>query len=502
LIREEAKKLTVTRVPDFATLGKNKCLGRTVSISWTLVDLASAVAFLCGNLVPPMAIAMALSGIDDLFVDLLFFLRLVQRRKWRKQKFLADDVIGSKTSGYIAVFVPAWNESNVIADMLSATLMRWQDDNQVRLFVGWYINDAATGRAIANIAAHDARVVPVIIPHDGPTTKADCLNHLWVAAGQYAQERHENWTAYLLHDAEDLVSAKELGMVRHMVVQRGKALVQFPVIPVPVPGSPFISGHYLDEFAESHGKDMVVREWMGAPLPAAGVGCAFSHLALQKVATARGGLPFNQSSLTEDYELGLIISRELPAAFVRIKAQSHNLLIATHEHFPDQFWRAVRQKSRWISGISLSGWDSFGWNGNAANFYWMARDRKSLFTFYINASAYVIVALYALLWLWQNIDRTAPIFADVAPKKWIATLLIFNLMVLGWRLIIRAAFVWRLSGLWQALLSVPRALVSNVINICAAFHAICRYLSGQIMRKPMVWDKTAHSFPHSLQLDS
>jgi bacteriophage N4 adsorption protein B len=473
-----------------------------MSISWTLVDLASAAAFLCANLVPPMAVAMAISGIDDLFVDALFLLRLVQRRKWRAQNLFADDVINTKTLGEIAVFIPAWNESNVITDMLSATLARWRNDEQVRLFVGWYINDAATGRAIAKIAAHDARIVPVIIPHDGPTTKADCLNHLWVAADKYAQEREKNWMAYLLHDAEDLVSAQELDMVRHMIVQRGKALVQFPVIPVPVPGSLFISGHYLDEFAESHGKDMVVREWMGAPLPAAGVGCAFSYQALQKVAEARGGLPFNQGSLTEDYELGLIISRELPAAFVRIKAQSHKLLIATQGHFPDQFWQAVRQKSRWISGISLAGWDSFGWRGSLANFYWMARDRKSLFTFYINASAYMIVTFYALLWLWQTLDRSAPHFPDAAPNKIIATLLIFNLMLLCWRLIVRVAFVWRLSGWWQASLSMPRALVSNMINICAAFHAIYRYLSAWLGRKPMAWDKTTHSFPNSLQLDS
>jgi bacteriophage N4 adsorption protein B len=466
-----------------------------VQIIWTWIDFASAFAFACYVLVPPMAFAMAVFGIDDLFIDFLFALRVLQRRQWRKQKMPVENVINYKTTGTITVFIPAWDESDVIADMLSTTLARWHNDQQVRLFVGWYINDTATGRAIAGIAAHDARVVPVIIPHDGPTTKADCLNHLWVAAGQYAQERQQVWAAYLLHDAEDLVSANELDMVRHMIVHRGKALVQFPVTPVPVPGSPFISGHYLDEFAESHGKDMVVREWMGAPLPAAGVGCAFSYTALQKVATARGGLPFNQASLTEDYELGLIVSRDSPAAFVRIKTQSHKLLIATQEHFPDQFWRAVRQKSRWISGISLNGWDTFGWSGNAANLYWMARDRKSLFTFYINASAYLIAALYTSLWFWQTLDIAALHFSDVAPNKMVETLLMFNLILLVWRLIVRAAFVWRLSGWRQALLSIPRACVSNIINICAAFHAIYRLLSARLHRKPLVWDKTAHSYP-------
>lgn len=462
---------------------------------WTWVDAASAIAFACHTLVPPLAVAMALSGLDDLFIDVLFAARLLQRRKWRKQQRTVADVIDTHTNGYIAVFIPAWDESEIIADMLKETMARWQNDSQVRLFVGWYINDAATGRAISAVAAGDARVVPVVVPHAGPTTKADCLNHLWAAANQYAQERQQIWTAYLLHDAEDLVSTSELMMVRHMIVRRGMALVQFPVTPVPVPGSPFISGHYLDEFAESHGKDMVVREWMGAPLPAAGVGCAFSGRALQKVATMRGGLPFNEDSLTEDYELGLIISRESPGAFVRIRTGAHALPICTQEHFPDLFWRAVRQKSRWLTGISLSGWDKFGWNGTAANVYWMARDRKSLFTFYINASAYLIVIIYTSLWLWQRLDPMALQFAETTSSSTIQTLLIFNLTLLFWRLAVRAAFVKRLSSWTQALLSVPRAFVSNMINICAAGHAIYRFLSAQLRHKPLCWDKTAHSYP-------
>ncbi len=463
--------------------------------AWTWVDCLSAVAFACHALVPPLAIAMALCGLDDFFVDVLFAARLLQRRKYQKLQHTVADVIDTHTSGHIAVFIPAWDESGIIAEMLRSTIARWQSDTQVRLFVGWYINDVATGRAIAAVAARDARVVPVVVPHHGPTTKADCLNHLWAAANQYAQERQQVWTAYLLHDAEDLVSTSELIMVRHMIVRRGMALVQFPVIPVPVPGSPFVSGHYLDEFAESHGKDMVVREWMGAPLPAAGVGCAFSGSALQKIAALRGGLPFNEESLTEDYELGLIISRESPGAFVRIRTATHALPICTQEHFPDLFGRAVRQKSRWLTGITLSGWDKFGWGGSAANFYWMVRDRKSLFTFYINASAYLIVALYVSLSLWQNLDTMALQFVETESSSTIKTLLIFNVVMLFWRLAVRAAFVQWLSGWRQALLSVPRAFVSNIINICAAGHAIARFLVARIRHKPLTWDKTTHSYP-------
>jgi bacteriophage N4 adsorption protein B len=495
LIRKAPSIRGVTLCDNFANVFKRAKLRANMYQIWTWVDLASAIAFACQALVPPLAVAMALSGIDDLFVDTLFALRLLQRRQWRKQHLTVADVTNTQTPGHIAVLIPAWDESDVITDMLMTTLERWQDDTQVRLFVGWYINDKATGRAIAQLAATDPRIIPVIVPHNGPTTKADCLNHMWGAANQYATDQQKIWLAFLLHDAEDLVCRNELDMLRHMIVRRGKALVQFPVIPVPVPGSPFISGHYLDEFAESHAKDMVVREWMGAPIPAAGVGCAFAAQALQNVATARGGLPFNNDSLTEDYELGLMVSSNAPSAFVRIATNPHDKLVGTRGHFPEHFWRAVRQKSRWLTGITLSGWDRIGWTGNFFHRYWLARDRKALFTFYINASAYFIVTFYVLLWIWQRLDKNALHFPRSEYPAWINTALLFNLVLLGWRLVVRATFVWRLSGWQQALLSVPRALVSNIINICAACHAIWHFVRASCQRQSLTWNKTSHRFP-------
>src|SRR3546814_11273742 len=71
--------------------------------------------------------------------------------------------------------------------------------------------------------------------------------------------------------------------------------------------SRWISGHYCDEFAEAHGKYLVVREAIGAAVPSAGVGCAFARAALEQVAQDQGGLPFDPGCLTEDYELGLRI---------------------------------------------------------------------------------------------------------------------------------------------------------------------------------------------------
>jgi adsorption protein B len=51
-----------------------------------------------------------------------------------------------------------------------------------------------------------------------------------------------------------------------------------------------------------------VRQALGAGLPLAGVGCAIRRDILGAIADARGGVPFDATSLTEDYELGLTIS--------------------------------------------------------------------------------------------------------------------------------------------------------------------------------------------------
>ena len=116
----------------------------------------------------------------------------------------------------------------------------------------------------------------------GPSSKADCLNRLYRALR--ADEARMGWRArsILLHDAEDMVDAAALPLIDQAMADCD--FVQIPVLPEPQAGSRWIAGHYSDEFAEAHGKAMVVREALSAALPAAGVGCAFSHDALDRLA--------------------------------------------------------------------------------------------------------------------------------------------------------------------------------------------------------------------------
>lgn len=201
--------------------------------------------------------------------------------------------------------------------------------------------------------------------------------------------------AIILHDAEDLVHPAELRIFDHLIERF--ALVQLPVLPIVDSSTSLISASYADEFAESHGKELVVREAIGASIPSAGVGCAFSRDALVQIAAQNGGPPFAADSLTEDYELGLKLhALGQRAAFVRLPATRGGSVVATREYFPGTIKTAVSQKSRWMAGIALSGWDRLGWSGNLAECWMRLRDRQSILAAVLLFMAY----LTFILWLW------------------------------------------------------------------------------------------------------
>ncbi|SNS51060.1 Glycosyl transferase family group 2 [Sphingomonas laterariae] len=268
-------------------------------------------------------------------------------------------------------------------------------------------------------------------------------------------------------------------------------LVQLPVMPLVVPGSPYVSGHYCDEFADNHGKMLVVREAIGAAMPSAGVGCAIARDAMQRVADARDGSPFDADSLTEDYELGLRIGEfGGRGVFVRMPADEGGALVAVRAYFPATVHAAVRQKARWLTGIALAGWDRLGWQGGIAEHWMRLRDRRAIL------AAIILTAAYAALLLWVAsqafhwaIARPA---APLDPILW--QLCLANLALLGWRLVMRCWMVQRVYGLRATMHAPARMFVGNIIAILAARRALFAYLASSANR-PVRWDKTRHHFP-------
>jgi adsorption protein B len=431
-----------------------------------------------------------LFAINDLIVDAIYFVRRIWRAAIiysRFQRTFASHYVFNRNPRLIAILIPAWDESTVIAPMLKATLGRLDYDNY-RIFVGYYRNDPATAAAIASVA--DGRVEAVEIAIDGPTTKADCLNHLYDALVAYELAHDCEAKAIVLHDSEDVVHRYELRTFDGLIDRA--AVIQLPVLPLIDPQSRWIAGHYCDEFAEAHIKELVVREAVGAAIPLAGVGCAIERRALCRLAAMQDGRPFAGDSMTEDYEIGLRIGTlGLKTMFVRIPAQPWEKgVVATRGHFPATLGAAVRQKARWLGGVALAGWDRLGWNGGIGEHWMRMRDRRGPLAALLLLAAYSAALLWSQIWLAEAMG--APINASLDPR--LVTLLTINGWLLGWRVLMRAHFTSSAYGWRQGLLSIPRLVVGNVIAMLAAARAVSRHLSGGAVR----WEKTHHIFPAEL----
>lgn len=245
--------------------------------------------------------------------------------------------------------------------------------------------------------------------------------------------------------------------------------------------------------AEAHAKQLLVRQALGAGLPLAGVGCAIRRTMLARIAARRGGAPFDATSLTEDYELGLTIGAMGGSArLLRIAEAPGGPPIAVRAYFPDTLDAAVRQKARWLTGIALAGWDRTGWRAPMhLGDHWMRmRDRRVTLAMPVLAIGYcALVAWGASMVVHAAVGSAAP---ALAPQ--IEGLLLANILLLGWRLIVRAAFVAHAYGWREALLSAPRMAVGNYIGLLAARRAVVLYARILAGGAPQ-WDKTAHEFP-------
>lgn len=428
-----------------------------------------------------IAALVAINGLDDLAIDILW---LLMPRARRRPLPLPPEAPPTR----FALLVPAWDEAAVIGTMLRRTLAVLDAPDLV-LFVGLYPNDPATRAAVA--AQADPRLRAIIGPLPGPTTKADCLNSLWRAVLAEEAASGRKFDAIILHDAEDVVHAGELAaFATHLA---SFAMVQLPVLPLPDPASALISGHYIDEFAEAHAKELPVRQWLGAAMPAAGVGVAFDRAMLGRIAAARGGLPFDASSLTEDYELGMAVAAQGgQGALVWIRADGS--IVATAEHFPADFESAVRQKARWLTGIALAGWDRLGWRGGPVQRWMLLRDRKAPLMALLTLVAYGLALLLGLDAVLRQLVPAAARMPAVA-QGWTLVLLWLNWALLCWRLLVRALFTLRVQGFTEALLATPRALVGNFVNAMAALRAFSRYRAALRSGRALAWDKTSHRFP-------
>lgn len=436
--------------------------------------------------VPILAIAILLSGIDDLFIDALWVFAALRRRRQPQPARPPAPAPEPR----IAVFLPLWHEDRVIGRMLEHNLAAIRYGNYA-VFAGAYPNDQPTVRAIRDLAARFPQVHLALCPHDGPTSKADCLNWIFQSMLAHEQRHRESFDVVVLHDAEDLIDPDGLSSIARYAQSYG--MVQIPVLPLPTPLHKLTHGVYCDEFAEWEMREMPVRGVLGSFIPSAGVGTGYSRPALAKLAASNRNQVFDPACLTEDYDNSLRLYRlGCKQLFVPVSFEGHRP-VATREYFPQRFRAALRQRTRWIMGNALQAWQRHGWSGGLRQVYCFWRDRKGLVGNPLCIAANLLFAYGAARWLWAKHAGEAWAFGAAAPFPaglvWAMLLLQCN------RLAVRMACVARIYG-WPFACFVPlRVLWANWLNCCATVAALARYASARLRGRPLVWLKTEHAYP-------
>ena len=421
---------------------------------------------------------------DELAVDLIFFFKRL-RGKVATLTLPTRDLAHRQLSGLAVVMIPAWREHKVIGHTIAHALSAWPHKD-MRLYIGCYANDPETLEAAMRGASGDPRLRIVVHANEGPTSKADCLNRLYTAMAQDEMRSGRMARMVVLHDAEDMVDPAALPLL-DSAIERAE-FVQLPVLPVPQPDSRWIGSHYCEEFAESHGKAMVVRSALATGMPAAGVGCAFERRMLAEMARQRGKTgPFADNSLTEDYELGLRVALAGGRSrFLRVRDE-HGRLVATRAYFPSDLAAAVQQKSRWVHGIALQGWDRLGWSRGMGEWWMRMRDRRGPFSALVLFCAYLLLVLSTLSFALSGFMH-APTWKADPLLLWLLGL---NLASFVWRAAMRFAFTAREYGWAEGLWAVARIPVANVIAIMAGRRALVAYMRTLSGAKPR-WEKTEH----------
>jgi adsorption protein B len=425
-----------------------------------------------------------IGAVDELAIDIgWLWLKLTGRAN--TPGIDRRDLQARPLAGPAAVLIAAWHESHIVEFTVGHALAAWPQA-ELRLYVGCYRNDPDTLEAVMRGAGGDPRVRVVVHGSDGPTTKADCLNRLYAALEADEARQEREFRLIVLHDAEDMVDPAALALLDAALDEAD--FIQLPVLPEPQRASRWIGSHYCEEFAEAHGKTMVVREALSASLPAAGVGCGFSRRILAALAEGtRGTGPFDADSLTEDYELGLRV-RMLGGGsrFLRLRGEDGRL-VATRACFPARVDHAVKQKARWIHGIALQGWDRLGWSGGAGEYWMLLRDRRGPMTALVLFAGYMLLVLGAVMLAVRESGLAQP-WRD-APL--LHVLLALNLAAFFWRAGMRFAFTAHEYGWKEGARALARIPVANVIAIMAGRRALAAYVAVLFGAKPR-WDKTFH----------
>jgi adsorption protein B len=135
---------------------------------FTLVG--SAVDTFVAACLLPAALAILVSGLDDLALNAICLWAWLRRKGFRGRE--SPKVPLSQKEKAIAIFVPLWHECSVIGGMVEHNVAAIDYENY-QFFIGAYPNDEPTLDTVRDLETRFPHVHLAVCPHDGPTSKAD-----------------------------------------------------------------------------------------------------------------------------------------------------------------------------------------------------------------------------------------------------------------------------------------------------------------------------------------
>ncbi len=470
-----------------------------------------------------------LTGFDDFIWDIV---TLFRRRTYKKE--LADlKKLDDVPPKLLAVAIAAWHEENVLGDVIDNMLESVHYPRSMyHVFLGVYPNDDATIACAKQLEEKYENVHMVINELPGPTSKAQNINYVITQIKAFEQKNQWHFESLTVHDSEDVVHPYEFKVTNYLLDTY--PAIQFPVFPLmemPRFGNFFknlVTNTYADEFAENHFSTMVSRYSSGAFVPSAGTGFALSREVLDSFGD-EDVLP--RDSLTEDYRLALTLYQrgiQMYYALLQVpRINADNKLveeyIATRSRFPYTFKTAVKQKTRWILGITMQ---SFKFREifqtkemTFAGRYSLYRDFKAKL-----GNLLVLVGYPVLIYFVVSLFIDLPPIYPKYSLSWYLCVAV-TIMMLE-RQLFRGVAIYQVYGMrsvFFACLLPPilpiRFIWGNVINMVATMKAFkqrffgnktpakkekraerkaakraAKGLSEQPTQKKLVWDKTEHHF--------
>jgi len=442
-------------------------------------------------LLVPLAFWVLINGLDDFFIDVAALAGHIRHRA------PAESDLDSAPQRRMAIFVACWHEHKVIRKMIENNAEKL-NYGPVDFFVGVYPNDAPTLAAAREALKDHPNVHLSICPHDGPTSKADCLNWIYQRMLLREDETGDRFDMILTHDSEDIIDPDALRWINYYA--QWNDMVQIPVLALPKQLKYLTYGVYCDEFTEYQYKDMMARQTLGGFIPSNGVGTGFSRKALEMLAAAHSNRIFEPGCLTEDYENGFRVRKlGLPQQFIPIHIRNGRP-IATREYFPHEFGLAVRQRSRWVTGINLQSWEFHGFRETLDHLYWFWRDRKGLVGNLVTPLTNIVFVYGAITWSWA-VAHHAP-WGLAREASSIERAGLAGLTLQAMHTILRMGLASRIYGPAFAALVPLRVLIANWINCFATSRAIWSYTKCKLGGKPLRWVKTEHAYPNRAALMS